>query len=399
MFVSQVIELQPNRRQATLFAKAVGIARFAYNWALAQWQAKYKAGGTPSAFALSKQLNEIKAQEFAWMLEVPKRVPQQAILNLGNAFKRFFKGESKYPRFKKKGVRDRCRFDNGPPKKGENAVKVKDRKIKLPRIGWVRMRETVRFQGQIKSAIVSRQADRWFVSLAIDTEAFVKVRKSHGTVGVDLGIKTLAMLSNGEAWQGPRPLKRLLKKLARLQRDLSRKKKGSNNREKAKLKVAKLHARIANIRRDSLHKLTTSLVQRFSLIGIEDLNVRGMMANHRLARSIADMGFYEFRRQLEYKATWYASQVVAIGRFEPSSKKCSHCGAVKQELSLSVRTYKCNECGIELDRDLNAARNIENLAVSSTVPACGEEGAGLVGSDQVKPASVKQEENSEPMSV
>lgn len=260
--------------------------------------------------------------------------------------------------------------------------------------------ESLRFTGKILSATISRVADRWFVSIAVDTSDNPHLPKAEnqGVVGVDLGVSALATLSTGEPpIPGPKPHKALLNRLRRLSRSLSRKQKGSRNRAKARTKLARLHARIANIRQDALHKLTTDLTRRFHTIGIEDLNVRGMVRNRHLARSIADMGFFEFRRQLEYKAAMRGGLVVVADRFFPSSKTCSACGSVQDAMPLSVRQWICPDCGAHHDRDVNAARNLAIYAVSSTVSACGEEGAGFGRKTGVKPASMKQEISAEPV--
>jgi putative transposase len=370
------IALDPNNVQETFFKKAAGCARFAFNWALEQWDKMRWSGEKPNEAALRREFNAIKAEEFPFFLEIPKTVPQQAIKNLGAAFNRFFNnvrqgrriGSKKNPygrpRFKKRGKHDSFRMDNGPPSQGVDAVKIDGNRIYVPKLGWVRMRECVRFQGWIKSAVISRVADRWFVSLTIDVEDHVLPRKSHGVVGVDLGIKTLAWLSNGEPVPGPKPLHGL-PRLARMQRSLARKVKGSANYGKLKAKIARLHARIANLRREALHQLSHKLASGFALIGIEDLNVSGMLKNGKLSRAIADMGFYELRRQLEYKAMLYGGRLIVVDRWLPSSKACSGCGVVKDELLLSTRTYECHHCGLVIDRDLNAALNIETAASSA----------------------------------
>jgi len=396
MIISHKIRLDPNNKQATYFAKAAGTARFAYNWALAEWQTQYAAWKDdnslpkPSQFSLRKQLNAIKREQFPWMLEVTKNAPQMAIIQLGAAFKNFFAGRAKYPQFKKKGKsRDSFTLTN-------DQFAVDASRIRIPNLGLVRMRETLRFSGKILSATISRTADQWFASITVDTDQnHLPPAENQGTVGVDLGVSALATLSTGEKVMGAKPHKALLSRLKRLSRSLSRKVKGSANRHKAKQKLAKLHARIANIRQDSLHQLTTDLTRRFHTIGIEDLNVSGMVKNRCLSRVISDMGFFEFRRQLEYKAGMRGAVVVVADRFFASSKTCSApgCGYKVEKMPLSVREWTCPVCGAVHDRDVNAAKNLQEYAVSSTVSACGGEGSGSRCKPKVKPAPVKQEFN------
>jgi len=392
MLIAHRIALDPNNAQATYLARASGTARFAYNWALAEWKRQYEAWKAdnslpkPSQAALRRQLNAVKREQFPWMLEVTKNAPQMAIIQLGQAFQNFFAGRARYPQFRKKGVHDRFTLTN-------DQFDIDGLRIRIPNLGWVRMRETLRFAGKIMSATVSRVADRWFVSIAVDTpdRSHLPQAENQGTVGVDLGVSALATLSTGETIPGPKPHKALLGRLRRLSRSLSRKVKGSANRRKAKAKLARLHASIAAVRSDALHKLTTDLTRRFHTIGIEDLNVLGMLRNRRLARSIADMGFFEFRRQLEYKAAMRGGQVVVADRFYASSKTCSACGEKLDELPLSVREWVCPSCAVIHDRDVNAAINLKNMAASSAVSACGEEGAGSGRKARVKPASMNQE--------
>jgi putative transposase len=381
MIIAHKIALDPNEAQESYFARACGTARFAYNWALAEWKRQDLAGEKPSEASLRRKLNSIKDEQFPWMREVTKNAPQQAIKNLGTAFKNFFAGTGKDPQFKKKGQHDRFRADNGPDKHHPNAVEVNGKRVKLPVIGWVKMREALRFEGNIKSAVVSRTADRWFVSLSVEIEHVPPVRENQAVVGVDLGIKALATLSDETPpIESPKALKRNLKRLKRLSRSLCRKVKGSANRLKAKAKLARLHARIANIRHDALHKLTTDLVKRFDVIGIEDLNVGGMMANRHLARAVADVGLSEFGRQLTYKAAMHGTRVVRVDRWFPSSKTCCDCGHVHAGLTLSEREWSCDACGVIHDRDRNAAINLKNFAAGlcgdtaefSAVTACGE---------------------------
>ena len=369
MILAHKVEFQANNKQRTYFAKACGTARFAYNWALDQWQTQYQAHQDnpdlpkPTQGKLRKQLNAIKRDEFPWMLEVTKNAPQMAIIQLGEAFKRFFKGQASYPKFKKKGIHDSFSITND-----QLALNDSLNRIRIPNLGWVRLKESLRFNGKILSATISRQANQWFVSIRVEMDDFSHLRKAEnqGVVGVDLGISSLATLSTGDVVAGSKPLKTLLSRLKKLSKSLSKKPQGSANWHKALIKLAKLHARISNIRKDTLHKLTSDLTRRFSTIGIEDLNVKGLLSNDKLARHIADMGFYEFKRQLEYKAPIRGNLIVIADRWYPSSKTCSACGAIKPDLTLTDRIFKC-ECGHIQDRDLNAAINLAHYAVSYTV--------------------------------
>jgi putative transposase len=397
MLIAHKIALDPTDKQRTYFARASGAARFAYNWALAEWQRQYElrkadpALPAPTDTALRRQLNALKREQYPWMFDVTKCAVQEAIIDLGGAFRAFFEKRGKYPRFKKKGRRDSFCAANEA-----GTFRTDGKKIKLPVIGWVRMREEVRFSGKLKRVTVCREADRWHVSIMVETEDVKPVDHPSKSVGIDLGISTLATLSQGGSIGGPKPHKVLLQRLRRANKSLARKKRGSRNAARAKRRLSRLHTRIGNIRRDATHKATTMLTTTFSRIGIEDLNVSGMARNAHLARSIMDGGFFEFRRQLEYKAKFYGATIVVANRWYPSSKTCSCCGSVKTELALSQRMYHCDLCGFEADRDLNAARNLENLAVSFTVPACGEVCSGPMRKPRVKRASSKQEPDNNP---
>ena len=376
-----IIELKPNNAQATYFKKACGVARFAYNWALSEWQKQHEADknyrddclnkgipineiklNKPTQGKLRKQLNSIKREQFPFMLEVTKCSPQLAIMQLGDAFKRFFKGESKYPQFRKKGVNDRFSLSNDQFK-----LKLKKDKphIQIPNLGLVRMTEHLRYNGKILSAKVFTKGGKWFVSVAVELSETTKpLPKTNKSVGIDLGITSLATLSDGTKIQAPKPLKNKLKKLQRLSKQLSRKQKGSNNREKAKAKLSRLHYKISCIRKDFTHKLTTQLVKSYDVICIENLNVKGMVKNRKLARSIHDLGFYEFKRQLIYKANQWGKSIKELDRFYPSSKTCSNCGFImaKENLILAVRHWICPSCHANHDRDINASINILNQA-------------------------------------
>jgi len=245
---------------------------------------------------------------------------------------------------------------------GNDQFRVDGKKIRLPKLGWVRMRESLRFAGKILSATIFRIAVRWFVSINVQLESFPNRCESQTSVGIDLGVKALATLSTGEQIEGPKSLKKYLKKLKRLQQSLSRKQKGSKNRTKARNKIARLHYRIACIRKDALHKLTTMVTGCYRYIVIEDLNVNGMLKNGKLARAISDMGFFELRRQLDYKAQLYGNTITVADRWFPSTKTCSKCGHVKQDITLFDRVFMCGNCGLQIDRDLNAAINLQQLA-------------------------------------
>jgi len=374
MILAHKIRLSPNNKERTYFKKAAGTARFAYNWALARWNEHYEAGEKVTEAGLRKELNAIKREEYPWMLEVTKCAPQLAIMNLGRAYDNFFNKTAKRPTFHKKGVKDSFGISN-------DQFEIKGTKIRIPNLGWVRMTETLRFAGKILGAVISRKADQWFVSIQIEMPNPPPIHETYGenqAVGVDLGVADLAVLSDDTKVQGTKPHKMLLSRLRRLNKSLSRKqgaKKSeptSANFVKIKKKLSRLHAKISNIRNNETHKLTSTLTQNFSIIGIEDLNVSGMVKNRNLARPILDMGFFEFRRQLEYKAKITGSLVVATNMFFPSSKLCSTCGFRNEKMDLSVRGWHCPECQNYHDRDINAAKNIKNNAVSYTVSACGD---------------------------
>ena len=383
------IALDPNDKQRTLLAKSAGTARFAYNWALAEWQRQYRNGHKPNEKALRRQLNAVKPTDYPWMFEVPKAAPQQAVKNLGDAFERFFQGYASYPRFKKKFIDDSFRADNGP-----RTFDVKGKRIRLPRIGWVKMREPLRFSGKLKRVVVSRTADRWFASVHVEMDTERPDRKNHAIGGVDLGLKALATLPDGTTFESPRALERNLKKLRRLNKAHSRKKNGSKNKRKSAAKLARLHRRIANIRSDALHKLTSYLVRHYDVIGIEDLNVSGMMQNDRLARPVSDVGMHEFRRQLEYKAEFYGTKIVVADRFYASSKTCSACGYKTDTLRLNDRVWTCDACGASHDRDANAAANLREMAASWAVTARGEDSTGRDLGVPVNLASTRREPGS-----
>ncbi len=363
-------ELDLNNAQITLARKHCGAARFAYNYGLRRKQEAYKARQkTPSAIDLHRELNALKKTDIPWAYEVSKCAMQEALRDLDNAFKHFFrkvalkkegkwKGKCGYPRFKsKKKAIGGARFTG--------AIHVYPDAIKLPRMGLLRLKEQdyLPMNAKIGSATISEKAGRWYVSICVHEEQAEPLAATGSIIGVDLGIKTLATCSDGRTFDNPKALRKKINALKRACRQHSRKKKGSQNRRRAQRKLAKMHARIANVRRDALHKATSALVaktkpesQRPRVIVLEDLHVSGMLKNRRLARAIADVGLYEFRRQIEYKAASTGVAVHFVSRWFPSSKTCSGCGTVKEELSLSERTFVCEACGLTIDRDFNAAR-------------------------------------------
>lgn len=383
MIIAQRIALNPNNKQATYLRRACGVARFAYNWGLAEWRRQYEAGEKPTWPAIARKLNAIKREQFPWMMEVTNCAAAYSSKNLGIAFQRFFSKQGNYPQFKKKGVRDS--FGIHPDEMG-----IKGKRVRVPKIGWLNSHETLRFHGVIKTASISCSGGKWFLSVAVEAELTFPQSESQAAVGVDLGVSVLATLSDGEKIAGPKPHRAVLLRLRRLNKSLSRKVKGSSNRDKAKQKLSRLHSRIGNIRKDALHKLTHRLTRDFGVIGVESLNVAGMVKNRRLARAISDMGFYEFKRQLLYKAVWRGVRVVEVDRFYPSSKTCSTCGFRMDTLPLSVREWDCR-CGARHDRDINAAINLKNKAVEFTVSACGVGSSGGGSASTTKLPTLKQE--------
>jgi len=343
---SHVIQLSPNNQQATYFEKACGCQRFAYNYGLAAWKTEYEAGNRPTGRGLKKQFNAIKHTEYPWIAEVTKCAVDSAFENLNTAFRNFFRAKSgkTYPKFHKKGVKDSFTVDN-------TKFTIDGRRIRIPKLGWVRMTEELRFNGKLMSATVKKRAGKWFVSIAVET-ADVSESQASGAVGVDLGIKTLATLSDGTVFENPKTYYKYDKQLRRTQKSLSRKKKGSKNRAKTKLKLSRFHYRVGCIVDDHIHKMTRYVADNYHTVVLEDLNVKGMLKNRRLSKAVSRSNFHKVRQFLRYKC----GDVRFVDRFYPSSKTCSACGRIKN-MPLHLRVYDC-ECGLSLDRDLNAARNI-----------------------------------------
>jgi len=363
VILSHRIELDVTHKQREYFVQACGTARLVWNLALAEWDRQYAAGEKPNGMNLRKQFNQTKYQRFPWLKKIHRDAHSQPFTNLQKAFVAFFKGVAKRPNFKKKGKsKDSFYVAN-------DKIRVDGKSVILTMVGRVRTTESLRFDGRIMSAVVSRTADRWFISIQVDVGDYARQRTGDAVVGVDLGVKVAATLSTGEQLQGPKPLKMALGKLARANRELSRRKSGSKNRHKTKMKLAKLHARASRIRKDWLNKLTTRLCRENQAVAIESLNVAGMVKNRRLARAISDIGFGEFSRQMQYKSQIYGCQLIVADRWFPSSKTCSCCGSIKADLALKDRVYQCAACGLRIDRDVNAAINLRTLGLRGI--ACG----------------------------
>lgn len=361
------IRLRPSNRQAGYFARACGVARFAYNWGLGEWRRQYEAGEKPSSYALKKQFNSVKRQQFGFVTNVTKCAAEQAFTNLSTAFQNFFRNVKVgkppgYPRFKRRGIHDSFYLSN-------DKIQLKGRHVRIPKLGWVRMREPLRFQGKIMSATISRTAGHWFCSIQIEIDT-PEIKAVGPTVGVDVGIKELAVVSDGRIFTNERALQTAERRLSLLHKAVSRKPRGSRNRYKAVQRLQRHHYRIACIRSDAIHKATAAITKGCSRIVLEDLNIKGMMRNRRLAKALSDAAMGEFHRQIIYKAEQRGAEIIVADRFYPSSKTCSGCGAVKDILTLGERVYSCEACGLEVDRDLNAAINLKQLAEGSSATAC-----------------------------
>ena len=388
MWVKQAFrfELAPNEGQKKALAQHLGAARFAYNWGLSLClKALERKEKVPSAPELHKAWNAWKRENAPWWTEVSKCAPQEAFRDLEKAFKPWRAGRGKLPRFKRKKLTP----DNTARLTG--SIRVLPRHVQLPRIGRVRSKEATEGllrlleegKARILSATLSREADRYYVSLTCEVERPdprpKEVQSEDDVVGVDLGLSAFAVLSDGTRIEAPRPLARKLRLLKRRSKQFSRKRKGSNNQKKAALRLARLHRKVKNLRQDFLHKLTTWLARTKPVIVVEDLNVRGL-SRGRLSRSVADVGWGAFRRMLAYKAEWYGATLVVAPRSFPSTRLCSRCGHLHGRMPLSQRVFRCGACGLEMDRDLNAAINLKKYGIAhltgSTASSAGSHACG-----------------------
>ena len=384
------IRLDLNDVQETWFERCAGAARFVWNWGLARWQEMREANAKPNWRKLNAELNARKRTDLGWISAIPWKVANTALEDLGGAFQHFFRrvkaGEKPgYPNFKKKG-RSKPSFSIEG-----RALGLDGKRLRIPKLGWVRMCEALRLPGRVLSVRFTKCAGHWYASFQVEVdESRWSPRRceTQAAVGVDLGVVDLAVLPDGERIEAPRVLRAMEPRLRCLGRQLSRRKRGGANWRKTVARLQSLHERIANVRAAVTHDLTARLVRDYRYVGIEHLSVAGM-ARGRLAKSVMDAALAEVRRQLEYKGQLAGCTVVVAGRWFPSSKRCSSCGHVVEVLPLSVRHWTCPKCNYEHDRDVNAARNLQQLAEAHSVTACGEGSAGVI--HDAKLPSSKQE--------
>ena len=355
---TQKIELNPNNKQSMLMAQHCGYARVAFNFALSSFKVGLDAEEWRTYQDIKREFNAVKRERFDWCDALSQHASKNAIHNFGDAVQRWKSGQNRFPTYKKRSDRISYQADNGV-----GTVEVYKKRISLPKIGWVRMREELRFTGEVSKVVVSKRNDRWFVSILVRCDASNYTHQpllfdDKQPIGVDVGINTLTTCSDGVVYDNPRPLKRYQRKLRRANKALSRKVYLSQNWQKAKKRLGAVHYRIACIRDDAHHKASTAIVKRASAIGIETLNISGLLKNRRLAKALSDSALSRFLTMLKYKAERRGIPITEADLFFASSKTCSNCGHKKDDLTLSDRTYHCTECGFECDRDVNAAINL-----------------------------------------
>lgn len=364
MLKSYKYRIYPTKEQEKHFVQSMGCVRYIYNKGL---EAKVKhyaeTGKTLNYFNMSGPtgllIKEKRANE--WLSIPYSQSLQMGLRNLDSAFTKFFKKETKFPTFKKKSGHESIQYPQ------HVSVNFKNNITKLPKVGKVFTVFDRKFEGKIKTCTVSKTpTNKFFISILVDDSKELPVKaevNSLTAVGIDLGIKDFAILSNGEKIANPKYLKKSLQRIKVLQRRASKKTKGSNNRKKANLKVARAYEKVTNQRADFLQKTSTKIIRENQTIILEDLNVSGMMKNHKLAQAVSDVSWSEFIRMLTYKSEWNGKNIIQIGRFEPSSKLCSECGWKNKELTLADREWSCKECGVVHDRDVNAAINIKKFGL------------------------------------
>ena len=406
---SHRVALRPTPEQESRFLQHAGYSRFAYNWAVGEFQAGLQVGEWLSERSLRPRWNLVKGIIAPWGRELSQNSAKYAIIDLGQAASRWGEyrrkrkqgipcGRVGFPRFKRRKHEQGFRADNGP-----DTVMALGRTVILPKIGRVTMVEHLRFSGRINEVTVNRTAGRWFACFSVETGEPLPPVKDGSTVGVDVGIENLAVCSDGTVVENPRVLKPALRRLRNLDKAIARSRKAhgrsahSNRRERLYARRRRLHARIVNVRNDLHHKATTAIAKSAGRVVIEDLNVAGMMSNRRLSRALADAGISGFLTKLEYKCRWYGAELAKVDQWYPSSKLCSGCGAKNEGLTLSERRWRCDSCGTLHERDLNAALNLEKAgfelpgagrgdlvrpAMPAEVCEASRESGGVLGSGQ-----------------
>ncbi len=405
MQLTHKIRLYPTPQQVEYFKRACGTVQFVWNWALAEWNRQYAAGLRPNALALKKQFNAVKYRAFPWLKDMHRDAHAQPFAYLDKAWRRYFQSlnegkEAGKPQFKKKG---RCRDSFYV---ANDKFQLQGTRIRLPKVGEVAMAEALRFDGNVLGATVSRAADCWYVAIQVNVkdEQYQRQRTGNGVVGIDLGVKALATLSTGDVIQAPKPLKRAMRRVQIRGRRLSRKLTAakvqaglkpnqpipqstqlpvSHNRQKSAVRLARTHARVANLRADFWHKLTTRLCRENQAVALEDLNVQGMMQNKRLSKALADVSLYALRRMIEYKAQRYGTHVIVADRWYASSRLCSVCGWKNDALTLRDRAWTCPQCGTHHERDRNAALNLQRLATATALPEASPSSNGGAAPERV----------------
>jgi putative transposase len=361
MIRSHKIRLHPTKEQKNYFARAAGTSRFVWNWALAEWNRQYATGEKPTALKLKKQFNAVRREQFPWTWEVTKNASDQPFLDLGKAFTAFFEGQIHGKRVGRPKMKSKKR-SRPSFYVANDQLELGDHRVWIPKLGWVNMAENLRFQGKVTGARITRTADWWFVSITVELPE-EKAEKRPSAVGIDLGLNRLATLSTSEGYENQAFLRTSLSKLRAANKRLHRRAKGSKNREKARREVARRHFRITCMRDDVLHKLTTRLADCYGLVGIENLNLKGLLRNRTLARSFSDAALGKFLNLLSSKVEQRGGQVVTVDRFFPSTKSCHGCGWKWEEMELTDRIFLCqnDQCSyyqFPQDRDHNAALNI-----------------------------------------